>query len=144
MKIKNLTLIEKLKKEIYEYFISSLDKTPFVKSNITYGSFKFSIDAKNENDIPEGNVNVIDANRNWHTAFEVKIKKHNFGWFGSKKTLDNYLENELYRVFVKHYEAQKRATDLIKYKSILNSLPEDRKQQIIREQKLGRIVNEDE
>jgi len=37
---------------------------------------------------------------NYTSYYELSIKQHKFGFFGEKYTLDNYLENELYNVFI--------------------------------------------
>lgn len=139
-----LSTLQILKKELYEYFITEMIKDPTIveDGSIRYGNFRFSHEITLKDNVIVGKVFIREGN--YMNVFELNIKPHRFGLFGEKRTLDNYLENELFKLYIKRNEALKKKAEMIRCRNLINNLPPERKKQFMREQKLERIVGEDE
>lgn len=142
-----------IKKEIGNFLISELEKNLFCDINkLKYGNYSFHI-AKNDLD------NYLLKNE---AKIEIKglfpgqlfssyiymqyIKKHKISYnpfpFRKKLTWEQEIENKLFDLFTNLCEEEKRLKEIEKGKAYIQMLPEEKRNQIIREQKLERILDE--
>jgi hypothetical protein len=147
-----MKLKDTIKHDIIRYFISEMNKdiTKIYLSNIKYGfySYKCEIDYDKEDKNNLGYIEIKLKSENssyGENIFTVNVIKNVEGgfWF-LKKELTEYekLQNELFDLFIRRREAKRREAEIKENEKLLSGLPPEKRKNIVREQKLERIIED--
>lgn len=136
-----MKLVDTIKKELVNYFINYMKENRYNVCN-NYGKFIYTYDCfYSDYNVEKGSLGKLIIGEKYNSIYQIPIQRHKFSIF-HKKTDDRIMENDLYEIFTEKKRLADKQAEIYKYERLLDMLPEEKKKQILREQKLGRITNE--
>jgi len=140
-------------KELVEFMINTIEKSEdlyytsakSLLSDKTFGKFRIrtnnlKID-KNSTDLGVINIYCDSGGYSLEELFKIEVKQDfYFFWTNNEVKEERKLINRLYRAILKYSDEQEIRIENAKYKKYFDMLPDEKKQNILREEKLKRIT----